>query len=608
MLKRILLLYKSRKNLQVGDKKMKFRLGKKVLACLLSSCMAFTAMAVPLKGTGKNDSSTVSASIIASIGTKIAGNIYSAGFSLAGKTLTSIAAATGNEGLEKVASIINVWIFGGKGEDKTAELCNQILEELDMINDKMDAYTGTILQAVANGNHSNLVKNMNDTWTEDVSNILSNNNTTLSNKAEYAFNAYFNFDDLDSNSNKSPENVSYLVAAYYYKNGMAYNGYTFTEEDINNKKEKLFNEFCKIQGINLSLDKATRETMLYEDKLEDMSDNKSTLLDVDTVLPNTIKNLTSKLKKTGDDTYADACAKVANDGILDVSEQYEFVQTNLNKQVMVICLTEMLYQEYLSMRGEYLEEKYPDESVTGYADAWNEYNLNARGNETGTIDGLEDYNNNLLTAIENCLSTPLKLDDNGKTCALINYVKPQDLEGVVLYNTTYKSTFTSDDYKAEPVIIAASGGDLNYLVGDFSSSAISTTKYTDFYRIPVFTDDGLRIYYIRTEKAVKCKDNEGEAGLQLIDCPPYCVPDINFPSCDYFNFARGQFSDGSNIYSCTESTSDSQYIALFDSNYYNLTASVPSAYLSDYLSGCTEEIPLYQMFDNYVIGEKKIIL
>ena len=59
--------------------------------------------------------------------------------------------------------------------------------------------------------------------------------------------------------------------------------------------------------------------------------------------------------------YIDAAAQYAYTAYAFSGDQYNYIITCIDRQFMEILTLEMMYQEFIAQRGEYFEEKYPDD-------------------------------------------------------------------------------------------------------------------------------------------------------------------------------------------------------------------------------------------------------
>ncbi len=492
------------------------------------------------------------------------------GLTAVGGILVNIAQATNCEEFEAVASFLNVWAFGG---DPTADtlsriedLCNDILSEVKQIDAKLDTYTSTIISELSKQNYGYLCDAMDAKW---------NKVKDCESKISIALNSYFNYDDFDEKVTTSSENISYFAAVSCYKNGTPdKNGNYFTADDIAEKRSDLFNAFCSIHGgMSSNADTYKKKAdILFSDRV------------VDEIMQQAISDLITCIESA---EYADACAKVAYVAYPNLSDQYEFVHDCIDRQFMELCMVEMLYEEYLAMRGEYLEKYYPyDENNPESVAMWNSYNgdNDFNKNTRSDVKELEKLNSQAVDAMITLLNTPLTLNSTGLTLSLGEYVKPEDLTGVVLNNTSYMSKF--QNYTSEKPF---KGYDRD-IYGKYSSNAKTTSKSMPFNKIAVPTKDGVEIYYMTSGSAKDLVQKEYVGWFK----------DTYIPTCDFYNLTKGTYTDGVNSYTCVTNPQDESN--LFNTGSYGLYSSNPSVYLSEYYKGKTDK-NIYQIFPNYTVDD-----
>lgn len=66
-------------------------------------------------------------------------------------------------------------------------------------------------------------------------------------------------------------------------------------------------------------------------------------------------------KPSDEKNYADAAAQFAYRAYGFSGDQYNYIVSSIDKQFMEIIKMEMMYQEFIAQRGDYFEEKYPDD-------------------------------------------------------------------------------------------------------------------------------------------------------------------------------------------------------------------------------------------------------
>ena len=83
---------------------------------------------------------------------------------------------------------------------------------------------------------------------------------------------------------------------------------------------------------------------------------------IDGVFKRSIWSMINALNKPSDEkNYADAAAQFAYRAYGFSGDQYNYIVSSIDKQFMEIIKMEMMYQEFIAQRGDYFEEKYPDD-------------------------------------------------------------------------------------------------------------------------------------------------------------------------------------------------------------------------------------------------------
>lgn len=520
---------------------MKKRIFKRMLAVILTICITL---------------STVTFSVSAGSFTNFGINkLYTTGFLVAGKALTSVAGATGCEEFEKIASFINVWVCGGNSTTQTLgeiqALCEEILAEVKKIEQKQDSYASYFSSQQAQDKYDMLVKEMNKVWDDDVEAVLRKNGINI------AMLDFFEYEDLipvsDTDTN---QHIGYVAASNCYKTDTPdkYGDY-YTFDDVQKLREDLFNDFCLIHG-NMPAE---------ADTIRKKADILFSSTVVDENFQEAIRTLSNNINEA--DSYSDICAQVAYQSMPNLADQYEFVMTGMNKHFMEVIMVEMLYQEYLSMRGEYLEKCYPDYDPEDKA-KWTVYNSN--------VAELEKCNEELLGIIENRVSKPLQLSTNIKL-SIDKYVRPEDVTGITLKNTEYKSRRDAYDYSW-----------VDYYSPNMTD-AKHTKEYMDFVEIAVPTSSGVKLFHMFDGDAESLKTKNlvhkfsGSAGIDWYGA-----------TCDAYNFRHCTYSDGLNNFS--NPVDPSGDAILFQTDSFALYGSTPYNYLSQYIDYVPSDKRIYRMY------------
>ena len=147
---------------------MKSRIIKRSLAVLLTLCMMFSMIAVGTVGT-----SAGLAGAVVEYGIE---KVLDTGMRAASWVLDEVTDATGNEGFNQTFSFINNILFKDAAEvaiEKVAEMCQEILDELDDISEDLKEGFNIIDQTLASDDIRTAKTNLDKAWEDDVTDIFT---------------------------------------------------------------------------------------------------------------------------------------------------------------------------------------------------------------------------------------------------------------------------------------------------------------------------------------------------------------------------------------------------------------------------------------------------
>lgn len=353
--------------------------------------------------------------------------IYTVGLTTCGSALVRIAGATESEGFQKVASFVNKWICGGNNTGQTlAEiqaLCNEILNEVKIVDQHLKEYDAEIENTLQKIQYTEAKNELNQQWSKDIDvyETAGNVGNTLS--------AY----------------EDYMKAAQLYMDG---------KTDINaveKSKQKLYDNFIEVyKAAGNSFENPTDE------KKKDAIFCNDT---IDGVFKRSIWSMINALNKPSDEkNYADAAAQFAYRAYGFSGDQYNYIVSSIDKQFMEIIKMEMMYQEFIAQRGDYFEEKYPDDESK-----WESY--------AAWTNDLNKLNEDVAKAMDTMLDREILVSDStvgSIRMKLDEFVKPEDMVSVRMKNENYHEKLTGEFYENEqPIIDAFNEG---YLYGTTKKS------------------------------------------------------------------------------------------------------------------------------------------
>lgn len=313
---------------------------------------------------------------------------------------------------------------------------------------------------------------------------------------------------------------------------------------------------------------------------------------IDGVFKRSIWSMINALNKPSDEkNYADAAAQFAYRAYGFSGDQYNYIVSSIDKQFMEIIKMEMMYQEFIAQRGDYFEEKYPDDESK-----WESY--------AAWTNDLNKLNEDVAKAMDTMLDREILVSDStvgSIRMKLDEFVKPEDMVSVRMKNENYHEKLTGEFYENEQPIIDAFNEGYLYLIEEYGwkSNADVITPFINFHRIAVPTPkteenpSGIDIYYIFDTS--QPHDAEEDWAWNSDDSVPEnlrfyqfeekidltLARDQHIPSCDFINLTKENYSDGQNQFSCAKNTAEFQ--SLFATGLFSALSSIPGDYLSEYL-------------------------
>lgn len=281
-------------------------------------------------------------------------------------------------------------------------------------------------------------------------------------------------------------------------------------------------------------------------------------------------------KPSDEKNYADAAAQFAYRAYGFSGDQYNYIVSSIDKQFMEIIKMEMMYQEFIAQRGDYFEEKYPDDESK-----WESY--------AAWTNDLNKLNEDVAKAMDTMLDREILVSDStvgSIRMKLDEFVKPEDMVSVRMKNENYHEKLTGEFYENEQPIIDAFNEGYLYLIEEYGwkSNADVITPFINFHRIAVPTPkteenpSGIDIYYIFDTS--QPHDAEEDWAWNSDDSVPEnlrfyqfeekidltLARDQHIPSCDFINLTKENYSDGQNQFSCAKNTAEFQSLCLYDDN------------------------------------------
>lgn len=507
---------------------MKIRFLKRTVAILLAVCMIFP-VCVSASEAGAAESVEVQADILNKGGAFASGassmavnKLYTFGLSATGKALTKIAGTANSEVLDDVVSFIDKWVFGNGQSHANAEIkemCQQILDELKVIETTLSDYTSEIEEMLSKQNVQAAYDKVQSKWESDVVACEEDNGIV---EAVNMYKQYMSLmEDWDPESQDQEQ-----------------------QKAVEEARNAIFEEFWTIYKMDNAI--SFDEDYDADEKRELVFGNSI----VSGHLSRTITAMSNNLNKSTDN-YADALAQLAYLTQPYADRQYEYIRTGIDQWLTEIVVVDLLYQEYLAQHAEYLKGK----EDAGDDISSQEASFSGLLNENSTLtETLSDRIYKMLDS-ELTVSVP-----DGISLRLDEYPTEEDVVEVVMKNTNYMNSKVWTDA---------------HMGQHFTAYPNKVGEYVTFRRVFTLTNTGIHSYYVM-------EGTSDSMAITTMDfkCDVKGSYDTHDPSVDYFNLFERTYSDGTGTY--RSASGPAELAELFHTEGYSLQGSIPQNYLSPY--------------------------
>ena len=528
---------------------------KKLTSLVLTLSIAVSMISVSTVNT--------SASVVAFFGDIVAEKLVEIGIRVAAEGMDALGEATGNETAEEAFSFVTRWLLMDASEAavvKTQELCEEILQTLDEIEEEMISSFAVVESMLGKEAADSAKAELDNQWDTDVDGVIKNYD------AEKSLELY----------------------KVYMQNALDYKNKGLTGEDLQKAVQPDFNaliiSFSNMYDGTIPIEDNNAEDIkkyIFEDK------------NMNSKFINMISSLANNLTKENSTSIAEYAAKFAYDTYQFSHQQYEYVYTIIEKQIMQIIQVEMLYNEYLYQQGVYLKETYGADSpkYAGYLEAQSEFYFAMNKEEIGVNAKIYDM-----------VEAEMSVDTN-VSLSLNDYMKPEDSVSTTLKINDYSDNVDYTDTLYDLYYYTI--GSADYVNKDtLITENIYIKEYNKFEKVMTHTTNGTQVYYI-----IDPTQFDDSAAMDLasfnhkIDIK--MDGDIHLPSCDYTNLIK-TMSDGVNNF--TAPVTDLNTLNnLFKTNAFSIMGSVPNSYLN---SGSKHYLPepaskcTYLLTSDYHYGKK----
>ena len=324
--------------------------------------------------------------------------------------------------------------------------------------------------------------------------------------------------------NQIPNDVAAAVEAYqaYFRAASQY-GITPTKAN----KEAVDAAWTKLRDAFVDVYQA--KTGSYNPRQTDL-DKAMTTAAANNRLRDCIAGLTRQLNPANSYNVADYAAMAAYKCLMYSDDQFNLINSYLQKQLLTIGWVLLTYNELMAMQADYMGETYSGAEYDVLMENYKAAELDLDKTGETLLEEAADLMDRQLTfsPIE-----PVKL-------RLIQLMKPEDNLVVNLQNRSYHSTFPMTAVMEEDSLesnVKAYFEESGQYVKNPDNPAVKTTKAADFELVGVTTGAGTASYYI-LQQIFQLQDLEYKFNFKS---GALYSPDVHTPSCDWYNLRDWQF-------------------------------------------------------------------
>ena len=402
-------------------------------------------------------------------------------------------------GDDKVSSFVNTWFFEDAGTAQTVErieeLCEEILDRLDELEDQISRETSQIEKMIAEATASAALNNLNNAWKTQVEDQIP---TDIADAVE-VYQAYFR------------------AARQYGINPIQAN-----RDRKDAAREELRDALVDVYQA---------ETNSYNANATDLDPAMKTTA-ADSRFDDCMKDLIRQLN-TGTYNVTDYAAMAAYQCLVFADDQYAFIDSYMQKQLLTAGWVLLTYNELMAMQGEYIDETYGGSDEYG-----------------GLMDRYAAAKQDMESVIESLLEESAELMDRQITFSslsprlrLTEMMKPEDNLVVSLRNDNYYTQFPVTKVMEEDAVDDSLLDYLDYhnsfcTIMNPNNPAVRTGATADFELAGVLAAEGTAFYYIMQApfllQELEYKFNVHDGSIN--------APDVHAPSCDWYNLRDWSFS------------------------------------------------------------------
>lgn len=502
---------------------------KKSISVLLVILITFSTVAISCF----NSSAVIT---LTGIDGYLTNQLYARGLTALSEILGLIGNA--NPEIKDEIAFINKWVCGNGGGtsiDDVKEICEEILSTVTDIKSTTENIESLENAAVI----TDTAKAYEEAWENQVNSVINsgNGNESLQN----VFDAYVDY-------------LSYACESKELTRGRTLEYY-----------EGLYNDalidLCARNAKSNYIDPTTDRSSYYSNIMY-------TTDVIDTIIKSTLTSLINYLEYDAKgNRYIDKAALLAYYAMPFSTQQADFIDAAMERQLNTITIVIMIYQDFLSRRAEYYSEL-NKKSVEGYKtmEECNQKYAVYNKMYQSVLDMFSDE-------VSAFVSSPVCLN-NGYIYATSNlsaYMREDsflsDDGNVQLVNTTFKKSHGVNKFQT----YATFSQDLHY-----NKNACVKIKDNKLTFIPFYILNGEMLS--NQDRLLKTFNYVEEEPFEMSD---WVINDIYWPTCDYYNIKDGVYSDGVNKYRTISDVSELKEI--INETSYSAYKHNPYTYFANFL-------------------------
>lgn len=512
--------------------------------------------------------------------------LYGRLLSTAGSMMMSVSQyCSDSDEFQTAMSYVNTLVFGGSstGSDvaEIKEMCAKILLEVQELEELVENGNKDISTKLANMNKEDMYTLYTEAWEADVEACMESSGAPNYRKVHDAFKDYMKY-----------------AQSCESKTVLSDSDHVVTESEVTDKRDNLFEQFTQMSEE--TYDKT--ETKLDRD---DFYKNAMFLSDdIDKQIISVLDDLLKAMQGSGNEDnktrYIDRAAQVAYNSLPYSSQQAQFVDNAVQRQLTEIGIVLMVWQEFQAQRAEYFQELYDEKSIDADDEVLENYGVSLNNFYIEMRDLMVPYftgkatNGGIQKVVDKWLNGKIYLEGtlDGRYIYLDSYVREESTKDITV-QTTDDSYLAQTDWAF--YANESANGYLDYRIKEYYDSGTKKdgTSTPNFVKKEnTFKRDAIVVANKSGEVSVvpvylMTADSLGTDNFYLKKFDynyenTFGVSDCHVPTVDYYNLVRGTYTDGLNTFKCLSSSA--QLKSLLTNNYYASVGNSPYKYLESLMT------------------------